>query len=1110
MKYSHKIVIILVCFFCLSISFIDAQTTQEKFGKNRVQHKRFYWRYLSTINFDVYYYDNGSRLANFATRFLESEFNEITDILGYTPYFKTKIFIYNSISDLQQSNVGVDDYGVITGGQTNLFKSQVEIPFTGSEVEFKKELRKGIAQMLIREMMFGGSLKDMLQSSYLNKFSDWFLLGAAAYVAEGWSEEMDDHMRDMFRTKRVKKPNILSGKDAVLVGQSIWNYIAEKYGESNISSILNLARIIRNERLSVSNALNIRYNTFLDGWKNYYGGMEDEVKENSVVAEKDFKLRKKNKKGLVFNEFKFNPDGSKIAYSENKRGKYKVIVQNLKNRKKKTIYKGGYDAINQRYDDNIPLIAWRDNTNLGLMLVRKGETKLSIYNMRKKKSYERIWYYFNHVSGFDFSDDGNMLALSADKKGEVDFKTGQNDIYTFNLLENNLKQITDDWFDDIDPVFLPNSTNAIAFSSNRTSDSLSSALIKDRGNYNLTFDNFELYIYNPLKSVARLQRLTFSPSNDIEPRFLNEKQLLYLNDESGIYQLKKYDLSNDKDQTLTNYSQSIRTFDINVLENSLAYLTIQKGRLYPYYKKNFNLESDFPNSFATFRAKNLQKDISNETIPVKVPESFTDSSKFEKPEAVEVYESDEIDTDNYQFDTDVVKENKNSLEKAQDKMLEQVRKANQNEIKVRGPIDYKPRFRSENVVTTFNIDPLRGLGLLMNLTTSDLLENHKIKGGAFLLFNLRNSDFFGEYQYLARRFDITARFDRKVTFFSDFETNQFFTFVKYPVTANPGSSFTTQRFTLNRFETTISYPLTNLGRISITPFYTNTQWTELLTPNGVFTLYDQKIHYSGAKVQYVFDNTTLNGQNMISGTKIKIAYEKYETVGFSEGVKVELSEPLGLNKKDFNFDKITVDIRKYIPLHRDLIFATRLFYGRFGGNAPKDFMLGGMDNWAFNSLDNGGRYNPIKPFLSSINPNIPFNEFVTNLRGFNYNKMAGENVFLMNLELRLPIFKYLFGKRINSAFFQNFQMVGFYDFGAAWTGISPFNRENSLNIRNVGNPDTPFEAVVNDFKNPWLAGYGVGLRTVLLGYYVKLDAAWGVEDFIVSDPKFYLTFGYDF
>ena len=47
-------------------------------------------------------------------------------------------------------------------------------------------------------------------------------------------------------------------------------------------------------------------------------------------------------------------------------------------------------------------------------------------------------------------------------------------------------------------------------------------------------------------------------------------------------------------------------------------------------------------------------------------------------------------------------------------------------------------------------------------------------------------------------------------------------------------------------------------------------------------------------------------------------------------------------------------------------------------------------------------------------------------------------------------------------------------------------------------------------KNPFLIGYGAGVRTMLLGYYVKFDYAWGLEDGIINKPIAYLTLGYDF
>ncbi|TAE51318.1 MAG: translocation protein TolB, partial [Cytophagales bacterium] len=178
---------------------------------------------------------------------------------------------------------------------------------------------------------------------------------------------------------------------------------------------------------------------------------------------------------------------------------------------------------------------------------------------------------------------------------------------------------------------------------------------------------------------------------------------------------------------------------------------------------------------------------------------------------------------------------------------------------------------------------------------------------------------------------------------------------------------------------------------------------------------------------------------------------------------------------------------------------------------PKQFVLGGMDNWVGNQTDVGRADDPLRFDPSLDNSNILFTEFVTNMRGYNYNKMSGENVLLGNFELRLPIFKYIFGNRIRSSFFNNLQLVGFYDIGTAWTGVSPFNRQNSVNTRIIGSGQSVFTALVNDFKNPWLQGYGAGLRTIVFGYYVKFDVGMPVEDFIVGpEPKYYLTIGYDF
>jgi outer membrane protein assembly factor BamA len=142
---------------------------------------------------------------------------------------------------------------------------------------------------------------------------------------------------------------------------------------------------------------------------------------------------------------------------------------------------------------------------------------------------------------------------------------------------------------------------------------------------------------------------------------------------------------------------------------------------------------------------------------------------------------------------------------------------------------------------------------------------------------------------------------------------------------------------------------------------------------------------------------------------------------------------------------------------------------------------------------------PLELSNTRVNGNMMFNEFVTNLRGFDYNELFGNSVFLLNAELRIPVFRYFSRAPITSNFFRNFMLTGFFDFGSAWTGPIPLSLDRSSNAIRYEVPGSPFSASLNNFRNPWLATYGLGLRTVLLGYYAKLDYTFLNEDWVDRD-----------
>ena len=115
---------------------------------------------------------------------------------------------------------------------------------------------------------------------------------------------------------------------------------------------------------------------------------------------------------------------------------------------------------------------------------------------------------------------------------------------------------------------------------------------------------------------------------------------------------------------------------------------------------------------------------------------------------------------------------------------------------------------------------------------------------------------------------------------------------------------------------------------------------------------------------------------------------------------------------------------------------------------------------------------------------------------------------MANAELRIPLIRALAGGPVSSNFFRNMQFTAFYDIGTSWTGDPPINSKNTL--RTVEIKQGPFIIDLKQYLNPWLYSYGLGFRSMMLGYYLKFDLAWPVENYKVKDPRLMVSVGFDF
>ncbi|PWJ58404.1 surface antigen-like protein [Dyadobacter jejuensis] len=1038
--------------------------SQETFGKNRIQYKKFNWKVFRTTNFEIYHHQGGTELAKLTAQHAETEFDRITDLLGWTPYNRVKIFLYNSPAELEQSNMGLSTEGNLDDNKLDLAQSRIEVAYTGDQAGFKNKLINDISLLFVYDMLYGGNMREALQNSLLLTVPEWFMSGTAAYISEGWSPELSDYMRDFFLNRKVRKPTLMTGKDATLIGQSIWNYVVERYGKEKISDILNLTRIIRNEQSSISSTLGTpSYNRFLRDWKDYYV-QKNKIAEAGYVKPNPTWAMKLDDFGQSSQEIeaKVSLDNKWTAISEVKNGRYRVSIVDNETKKKKIIRQGKADAVGARNSVQAPLIGWTKKNLLAIMAKENDRNNLYVYeNIDSRKlriKLKRNLRGLDQINEMDISQDGTMLAVSADKGG-------QNDVFLVSIARASALPLTNDIFDDLSPRFVNGSSRKIVFASNRPTDSL----VVGKGTFKQISPYLSIFEHDgsPRSSSIPLL-LEGSNQAKVQPVYADAQQVVYLSNIKGISNLYRFDRVGSRSTQLTNYIFGIRSADVLATgTGALAYTYLYEGNYQVAYQNNFNLNTslDSPSLYQSAEVE-AAKPVASEGVN-------KDSVAVAPEKETLVLRDGEVDTDHYEFDEDVLKNFESRSRRGTfanvPSSLPRSRPVREN-IAIKGPYPYKGLFINNDTNSDWRIDPIRGFGYSQNIAMNDLLENHVIKAGLFVNSTFKNLDLYAEYWNNTNRIDFGLRVDRKSLYME--------------------AEGSPQKYKFNQVMLSFSYPFSESSRLTVSPMYSSTRMIDVY----ILANPDLASSYGGVRTEYVFDNTRVRGVNMLEGTRFKIRYDNQ----------------LGLTNSNESFNRISLDFRHYQKVHRDIIFAIRAAASHSAGKAPKQSILGGMENWISNRQDSRATNDPLNFGPTIDNRDIFFADFATNLRGFNLNKLSGTSYMLLNAELRIPLIKYLYRGSITSSFLRNFQIIGFGDIGTAWTGKGPFSENNNLNTQIIGVDGDPFRATVTDFNNPYLMGYGLGARSTLFGFYVKLDYAWGVDNGYTNKPIPYVTLGYDF
>ncbi|MEO6819020.1 MAG: hypothetical protein ABI266_07975 [Ginsengibacter sp.] len=1133
-KNSFFTKVFLLLPFLLAIAIIGmGQVSSVEYGKNRVQFNKFKWQFYQSPNFNAYFNKNDTELGKYVVQIAETELPLLEKFAEYSLQRRVNVIIYNNFNDMKQSNIGIGIDWQNSGGTTTLVNNKMVVYYNSNHADLKKQIREGIAKVLVQNLLFGDDLGEVAGNSLLD-LPQWLVDGYVAYAGQNWSTQLDDEFKNLILSGNYKNFNALLAENPLLAGHAFWYYIEQSYKKENTTYLLYLARIYKSLNKATQEVTGKK--KFKDVLANFMVFQEEKYLKD-VVRRKNYPKGSTITtvpvgKRVDYFHFNVNPnkrDGT-FAVVQYKKGQYNLVLSDGYN--DKTLLKIGSKSRINEINPNYPIMAWDPLGNrLSVVYGEEGKLKLFVYDViSKTKPINRdLTATFDQVQDIKYLDNNKTLVVSA-------VKNGHSDIYTYDIENDKAKQLTKDVFDDLDPSVVHfRNKSGILFSSNRPSADAKG------GDTSLLDNKFNIFLITDfatnkteLNQLTQLTNLKYGDARYPVP--YDNDHFTFVSDENGIgnryagfFSTKREGLDtlviigeeilrnpsvNEVDSTL----KALNKTDVD----SIAVVSITSDSAYIFPITNYanslletreagvnNQVSEVSRQgdFKTLYKLKINSDaLSKRNISSRPTDYMKRVMELDRISQGQEVTRKPVTNEENVFQNIFTPEPKDSTEF---KSKYTPRKDEYNVLEATKLFRYQPiKFSADYIVGGVNNNVLgtrfqkytggsgpisltsnNGLNGMVRVGVSDLMEDIKFVGGVRISSNLRDKDWLFQFTNLRRRLDWGLLYYRNVQ-----EIGFTDTLGNYA----PGRLFS------NLYQVNLSYPLDVTKSIRISGGIRTDNAAPRATDFGFLKAQNFKETYGLFHIEYVYDNTLNPVQNIWNG----IRYKAYADVNS------QLSKPLGnIGRYTYNFG---FDARGYYPIYRNFIWAGRVAGDFSWGNQKLIYYLGGIDNWLILgnnqkvNADGSSKYRYFNPAnRPAPDQDYAFQSLAVNMRGYIQNAANGNNAMVINSEFRLPVFSTLLNNPINNAFIRNFQLTQFVDLGTAWNGAYDNINRPSGTYTDPVNPAVTVKLKPGGI-GPFLGGYGFGARSTVLGYFLKLDAGWPMSGFFRGKPIYYVSLGLDF
>jgi len=482
------------------------------FGRNKVQYTDFKWQVLQTEHFEIFFYPEMKTIAEIGATFAEESYSILQVKFNHNVQRKIPLVFYSTHQHFEQTNItsGFIPEGV--GGFFEFMKGRVVIPFMGSISQFKHVIRHELVHVFMHSKITR-VLKD--HRIPLERYPPlWFVEGLAEYWSTEWDDQAEMVLRDaVLQDYMVGLDNIeqISGSFAMYkIGQHVLGYIAQKFGDEQI--LLLMENLWKGKTFKEVFKITIGkdFEEFdkmylMDLKKKYFPFLT--LKEQSGIVAKTIQAEGYNLNPIIYK----HGDTTETIFIGNLTGYTSIYIKELYNNGNlEKLIQGEKSSDFEAFHLQSSKISINNNGELAFATKSGENDVLYIFDVKTEKIIKSVRDDdLVLISSPSWSNDGKYIVFTGVNKG------GFSDLYILNLMNDEIARLTNDLYDDRDPVFSPDGKK-ILFSSDRSSTK-----------------KYNLFLYDIESKV--ISYLTFGNENYYSPNWpVDGGKIFFTTDIDGV------------------------------------------------------------------------------------------------------------------------------------------------------------------------------------------------------------------------------------------------------------------------------------------------------------------------------------------------------------------------------------------------------------------------------------------------------------------------------------------------------------------------------------------------------------------------------------------------